>query len=125
MVFSPRGLAGSAAQPVPRCTEHHRGPRIGSPGACVSDQGWSENGGYELSQPLYGSGQSRVIQGNQLSRCCPGDLPAVLPRPPSSAAYLTALPGQLGFEISSGWAPVKAPAATALPRSWYSSQAVA
>jgi len=40
-------------------------------------------------------------------------------------AYLTALPGQLGFDTSSGCAPVKAPAAKALPRSWYSSQAVA
>jgi hypothetical protein len=38
---------------------------------------------------------------------------------------LTALPGQLEFDTSSGCEPVKAPAAVALPRSWYSSQAVA
>jgi len=35
------------------------------------------------------------------------------------------LPGQLAFVASSGCAPVNAPAAAALPRSWYSSQAVA
>jgi hypothetical protein len=40
-------------------------------------------------------------------------------------AYFTALPGQLKFDTSSGWVPVKAAAAVALPRSWYSSQAVA
>ncbi len=43
----------------------------------------------------------------------------------SHPAHLVALPGQLVFETSSGCAPVKAPAAVALPRSWYSSQAVA
>ena len=57
-------LVGSAAQPVPRRTEHHRGPRVGSPGAGVSDQARSENGGYELIQPLHVSGQGRLIQGN-------------------------------------------------------------
>ena len=40
-------------------------------------------------------------------------------------SYLVALPGQLVFDTSSGCAPVKAPAAVVLPRSWYSSHAVA
>ena len=42
-----------------------------------------------------------------------------------SLGYLTALPGQLELDVSSGCGPVKAAAAMTLPRSWYSSQAVA
>ena len=38
---------------------------------------------------------------------------------------LTRLPGQSGLEVSSGWAPVKAPDASRFPRRVYSSQAVA
>ena len=59
-----KDLVGSTAQPAPRRTEHHRGPRVGSPGTGVGDQGWPENGGYELGQPLHVSGQSQLIQGN-------------------------------------------------------------
>ena len=42
-----------------------------------------------------------------------------------AGSYLVALPGQLVFDTSSGCVPVKAPAAVVLPRSWYSSHAVA
>jgi hypothetical protein len=69
-------LVGSAAQPVPRRTEQHRGPRVGSPGTGVGDQGWPKNGGYELGQPLHVSGQSQLIQGNLGARrlACPVSL---------------------------------------------------
>src|SRR5580704_2030415 len=129
----PQDLVGSAAQPVPRRTEHHRGPRVGSPGTGVGDQGWPENGGHELGQPLHVSGQSQLIQGNlgarwlarrleeKYSLCRVSGTKLVIRR----AAYLVMLPGQLVFDTSSGCAPVKAPAAVALPRRWYSSQAVA
>jgi len=42
-----------------------------------------------------------------------------------AAAYFVALPGQLRLEVSSGCAPVKAPAARVSPRNWNASQAVA
>ena len=64
---------------------------------------------------LYGEALIDLSPEEVRPRCAPG----------SELFHCTALPGQLGLASSSGCGPVKAPAAVALPRSWYSSQAVA
>jgi hypothetical protein len=76
---------------------------------------------------LLRSGCSVSASGDFAVRRIPGLYqPGYVTRPcRSGLAHLVALPGQFAFETSSACGPVKAPAAVTLPRSWYSSQAVA